>query len=252
MKMTRNTGNKMPEAYLNGLIPTLNFTGFMVNFLDDYARGFIEFAGSGDVTVLDLGCAYGVAAIPALEAGARVVASDLDQRHLDILAGRVDEKPRKNLQCVQGKLPDMDFAADSFDAILCSRVLHFLEGDDIDTATGKMFRWLKPGGRITLVCDTPYGIWRNVAPVFEANRKKGERWPGAVKDLSPYLPEGARGKPAKGPAFMNLLDVVLLKRICSEAGFVVQRSGFIDRSDLSGVGRMDGRENAGVDAIKPK
>ena len=50
---------------------------------------------------------------------------------------------------------------------------------------------------------------------------------------------------------MNLLDPDLLTRICEDAGFTVRRASFIDRSDFSGTGRMDGRENAGVFAIKP-
>jgi hypothetical protein len=54
-----------------------------------------------------------------------------------------------------------------------------------------------------------------------------------------------------GPPFMNLLDPELLSRICSDAGFDVERAGFIDRSDFRGLGRMDGRENAGIMATKP-
>jgi len=249
--MTGDTGNEMPEAYLNGLIPTLNFTGFMVNFLDDYAREFVTLAGKTGATVLDMGCAYGVAAIAALKAGAQVVACDLEQRHLDILSGRIDDRLAARLACVEGKLPQIDFQPESFDAILCSRVLHFLQGSEIDLAAGKMFRWLKTGGRLILVTDTPYGIWRNAVPEFERNRGNGARWPGAIRDLSIFLPESAAGKPAKGPAFMNLLDVELLERICTEAGLTVLRSGFIDRSDLTGIGRMDGRENAGIVAVKP-
>lgn len=47
------------------------------------------------------------------------------------------------------------------------------------------------------------------------------------------------------------MDTELLSRTCEEAGFQVQRASFIDRSDFAGMGRMDGRENAGVMAIKP-
>jgi hypothetical protein len=50
---------------------------------------------------------------------------------------------------------------------------------------------------------------------------------------------------------MNLLDPELLARICTDAGFEVKRMSFIDRSDFRGLGRMDGRENAGVWAVKP-
>jgi len=50
---------------------------------------------------------------------------------------------------------------------------------------------------------------------------------------------------------MNLLDDELLQRTCIEAGFTVERASFIDRPDFGGLGSMDGRENAGVIAVKP-
>ncbi len=51
---------------------------------------------------------------------------------------------------------------------------------------------------------------------------------------------------------MNLLDTDLLMRTCVEAGFRIERASFIDRSDFVGLGSMDGRENTGVLAIKPR
>ena len=112
--------------------PTLNDTGFMFQRRDDYANEFIEFAGSCRDPVLEVGCAFGVATQPALAAGARVVACDLDQRHLDILWDETPAADRERLECVQGQLPYVDFDADRFGAILCSRVLHFLDGSAID------------------------------------------------------------------------------------------------------------------------
>jgi len=69
--------------------------------------------------------------------------------------------------------------------------------------------------------------------------------------LENYLPNFPADRPIKGPPFMNLLDTELLMRTCTEAGFSIERASFIDRSDFAGLGRMDGRENAGVLAIKP-
>lgn len=60
--------------------------------------------------------------------------------------------------------------------ILCSRVPHFLSGEAIDVAVAKMAAWLKPGGRLYIVTDTPYGIWRNFIPVFEQRKREGARW----------------------------------------------------------------------------
>lgn len=145
----------------------------------------------------------------------------------------------------------MDFQQGRFGAILCSRVLHFLDGSAVSTSVRKMYDWLRPGGHLYLVADTPYGIWRNFIPVFEQKRARGDRWPGLMIGLENYLPFAPTGRPMKGPPFMNLLDPELLERSCREAGFEILRSSFIDRSDFQGLGRMDGRENAGVLARKP-
>jgi SAM-dependent methyltransferase len=142
------------------MIPTLNGTGFMFEVRDTFTNDFISHAGRSSHPVLELGCAYGVASIPALEAGARVVASDMEPQHLEILKSKVPPHLLDQLTLVVATLPQADFPAGAFGAILCSRVLHFLDGDDIDTSVGKMAQWLAPGGRLYLIADTPYGIWR--------------------------------------------------------------------------------------------
>lgn len=231
--------------------PTLNDTGFMFEVLDEYADDFIHFAGRSPDPVLEIGCAFGVATLPALAAGATVTACDLEQRHLDILRENTPPGDRERLTCVQGALPGVEFPAAAFGAILCSRVLHFLDGAAVDASVRKMFRWLKPGGRLYLVADTPYGVWRRFIPVFEARLKRGDRWPGIMCGIENYLPQRPTDRAVGGPPFMNMMIPDLLARSCREAGFSVERAGFIDRSDFAGLGRMDGRENAGVLARKP-
>jgi SAM-dependent methyltransferase len=233
------------------MVPTLNGTGFMFQNRDGYAEEFIWTAGRMADPVLDLGCAYGVATIPALEAGATVVASDMEQQHLNILREKVPDSLRRNLTCRAGQLPEIDFEPEQFGAILCSRVIHFLTGEQIDQSIAKIYRWLKPGGKFFLVADTPYGIWRKAIPQFEEGKRTGVRWPGYIAGLHNYLPNwSSEQKPIEKPPFMNLMDVELLKRICTEAGFRVRRATFIDRSDFNGMGRMDGRENVGALAVK--
>jgi SAM-dependent methyltransferase len=145
----------------------------------------------------------------------------------------------------------MDFPPGKYGAILCSRVLHFLTGDDVDASVRKMATWLAPGGRLYLVADTPYGVWRGKIPEFEAGKASGERWPGMMVGLHNYLAGGKPAKPIEKPPFMNVLDPDLLARTCTEAGLLVQDAAFISRPDFAGLGRMDGRENAGVVAVRP-
>jgi len=235
----------------NGMVATMNDTGFMFEVRDRFADDFIRHAGSSGLPSLELGCAYGVSTLPALEAGARITASDLDQRHLDILKSKVPAHLLPNLTLVQAALPGADFPRDHYEAILCSRVLHFLSGEDVDASVRKMAAWLRPGGRLYLVADTPYGIWRRAIPKFEAGKAAGERWPGLIIGLHNYLAGNAPAKPIEKPPFMNLMDPELLARTCWEAGLTVVDAAFIDRADFKGLGRLDGRENAGVVAVKP-
>jgi len=245
---------KMPVADfgVKTMVPTLNGTGFMFKVRDSFAEEWSSYAGTIGDPVLEVGCAYGVSVIPALEAGATVTACDMEQQHLDILADRVTDPAQKaRLTCKAGTLPDIDFAPSSFGAILCSRVLHFLSGEDIDASVANMARWLKPGGRLYLVADTPYGIWRNFIPHFVANREQGARWPGMMIGLHNWLPTPGIQKHIDKPPFMNLLDAELLARACREVGLTVERNAFIPRPDFKGMGYLDGRENAGVMALKP-
>ncbi len=250
-RFTRPKGN--PGWSGNGMVATMNGTGFMFEIRDRFADAFIQEAGQlgrEGRRVLEVGCAYGVSTLPALEAGALITASDLDPRHLDILRSKVPPHLLGNLELVAGALPHMDFPANTYSAILCSRVLHFLTGEDVDAAVRRMASWLAPGGRLYLVADTPYGIWRRKIPEFEAGKASGERWPGMMPGLHNYLAGNAPAKPIEKPPFMNVFDPDLLARTCRDAGLTVVEAAFISRTDFSGLGRMDGRENAGVLAIK--
>lgn len=54
-----------------------------------------------------------------------------------------------------------------------------------------------------------------------------------------------------GPPFMNLMSPQILCRTAREAGFDVRKCSYIDREDFNAKGRMDGRENCGIMAVKP-
>lgn len=234
----------------NGMVATLNGTGFMFERRDRFAEAFIAHAAEVGRPVLEIGCAYGVSTIPALERGAVITASDLDPRHLEILRSKVRPDLLPNLTLKPGALPDIDFPAKHYAAILCSRVLHFLTGEDVDASVRNMARWLAPGGRLYLVADCPYGIWRRAIPQFETGKANGERYPGLIVGLHNFL-ANPPSKPIEQPPFMNLMDPDILSRACREAGLEVIDAAFIPRPDFGGKGSMDGRENCGVIAVKP-
>ncbi len=239
----------LPDSPVKGLIPTLNKTGWMTESLDAYSKEFTGYAGiigADGYESLDIGCAYGVATLAALEHGARICACDIEPRHLDILQQRVPAAAADRCRCVQGALPAVDFPAGHFGAILAARVLHFLGGTDIELTVHKMAQWLRPGGRLYLVADTPYtGPWYVHAARYEARKAAGDPWPGLCDDYAALLPNGT--DPSGHPTFINPLDPDILQRVCSGAGLNIMQAAFL----ASGTPRARGNEHAGVVAVKP-
>ena len=234
-----------PEPFMKGMIPTLNHRGFMLDTLDNYSREFAEYAGSIDEEVLDIGCAYGIATQAALASGAQVLACDMDEGHLEVLAQETADEMRDRLRTAVGVLPEVDFPDGSFGAALCSRVLHFLLGEEIRESVSKMYRWLIPGGRLYLVADSPYsGFWFSAAPEYERRKAAGEEWPGFLEDVTQLLPDKKR--PDGMLPYLNPLDADTLSRECQRAGFVIEKAELFARD-----GSAKGRDHAGIIARKP-
>jgi SAM-dependent methyltransferase len=234
-----------PKPFIAGLVPTLNHRGFMSESLDYFSSRFVEYAGACDAPVLDMGCAYGIATRAALERGARVHACDMEEGHVEILMAETPLAMRPRLTISVGSLPDVNFPDGAFGAVLCSRVLHFLLAAEIRTTLGKMHRWLRPGGRLFLVADTPYsGFWFSGAPAYEQRKAAGDEWPGLIEDIAVYFKDGRC--PEGMLRYLNPLDPDILARESGNAGFSVAEAGFTGRADDRAA-----KHHAGVIAIKP-
>jgi SAM-dependent methyltransferase len=236
----------LPESYVEGLIPTLNKTGWMTETLDTYSQEFTRYAGSINTEVLDIGCAYGVATLAALDAGASVLACDMEPRHLEILEKRVPVEQQERFRCSPATLPGVNFPPHRFGAILAARVLHFLNGAQIESAVHKMHDWLQPGGQLYLIADTPYtGPWYIHADRYEQRKAAGDPWPGYVDDYISLLPAGT--DPEGHPGFINPLDPDILSRVCNASGLEIISADFLS----SATKRAKGKEHAGVIARRP-
>ena len=87
----------MPTPEVSGFVRTLNNMGYMTSALDPYSLAFTTFAPAAPGPALDIGAAYGIATLAALAGGARVIANDIDARHLDILSSRAPQEFRSRL-----------------------------------------------------------------------------------------------------------------------------------------------------------
>ena len=234
----------MPNPEPNGFIKTLNNMGYMTSGLDAYSQAFVDFAPAAPGPALDIGAAYGVASLAALSRGARVIANDIDDRHLEILRGRAPEHIQSRLSLMPGSFPDgIDFAPESVGAVLICRVMHFFDGPAIERAAAKAMRWLAPGGKVFAVGETPFiGTAKGFFPTYEARVKAGEPWPGIVENVGAHDPKRAGNLPSR----MHLLDEPTLRRVFTQAGFVVEKAGTFARPEFPPDIQLDGRESVGL------
>lgn len=254
----------MPDE-VRGMIPTLNGTGTMTKQLLACSEAFVDYVADCKGEVLDLGCAYGAASLAALERGARVLAVDMDPRHLDLLEQQAAGEARQRITTEVGMLPELDYADHRFAAIHAGRVLHFLSPEDLQQTFARMYRWLKPGGKLFVTCDTPYfPHWVAKLAEYEAAKAQGDPWPGYIPDLENFLSDissgegyartaGLRAKEGlKGVPRINLTDPGILRREASQAGFDVEKAEFEGLAiEVKGRKISDGFEHVALIAVKP-
>lgn len=230
---------------MNERVKTQNGCGWTTDQSNPITDEMLKFiAASESPTILDIGAAYGVATLPALRAGATVVANDIEPSHLvDIARMASQENLEGRLTTQLGRFPFVR-ALEELDAIHCSNVLHFLSGKELLLAFSYARHALLPGGKIFIQVGTPYaGHVRKFFPIYEGRLLRGDAWPGEIDDTRPFMAEEIRGEV---PRFLHLLDRKTLCGALQLAGFQIERASYYSRPGLPEVCRNDGRENLGV------
>lgn len=229
-------------------IPTLNKTGYMATHLDMISRAFVNHAAQCNEWVLDVGAAYGITTLAALSAGAHIVCNDIEPKHLDVVKFNVPKKYQEKLILAPGHFPnDPIFKNNFFDAILLCRLLHIFTGEEIENTIKKSYEFLKPGGKLFIVADTPY--LQNIAaflPEYQKRKQLKEKWPGLIEDVQQYVSSGVE----HFPPFINLLDDEILSRTLNENNFKIERLEYLNRQDYPEDRQLDGRECVGAIAVK--
>ena len=100
---------------------------------------------------LDLGCGYGWhCAYAAGHGAARVLGTDISQKMLETARAR---NPGPSIEYQQAAMEDLRFPDGSFDVVLSSLALHYVE--DFQTLVRSIGRWLAPGGRFVFSVEHP-------------------------------------------------------------------------------------------------
>jgi SAM-dependent methyltransferase len=231
-------------------IPTHNQTGWASNQLNELSERFV--AHCGDVThpVLDIGAAFGIASLAAIESGATVIANDLEPSHLAEIAKSVPPGQSSKLILLPARFPrQLRFAESSLSAVHASNVLHFLTATQLEQGLTAVAHWLIPGGKLFIQASTPWQApFQSFIPIFEARRDAGEPWPGWIEDTAAF---STHRKLGQIPTSIHLLDERTLRRHAEDAGLVVEEAYLYRRRDLPASLFLDGRECTALIARKP-
>lgn len=245
--MTTHRG--WPHEIEEGLIPTDNAMGIMTEELSPAAEAFVALAGTARRPLLEIGAAYGNATLPALAAGATVIANDLSSSELEVLTSAVPASDLRRLVPVPARFPDeLRLAENSLTGVLAAQVLHFLDGPTLERAFAAVHGWLEPGGAFFVLVMTPsLSYYRRLRPAYEERAARGERWPGMFDPRTVVPPEWQQ----RLPAMVHLFEKDVLQRCAAGAGFVVETMEYFCFRRFPAQHRTDGREYIAMTARKP-
>lgn len=211
-----------------GHVATHNGKGIQMASPNPLIDIWIEDGFDGVFPLFDIGAAYGANTLPALKHGADVVAIDCDDTHLEYIrkAWELERSPYEGkLTTAYAQLPALEIPETlRSSGILCSEVIHFLTGDEIEESFRRFHEVLVPGGALCVTCADASAV--GMESMFESRRTEGYRWPGELtpdefetfmcrieKELG--LPREAR------PAYLHTFSPELIARTAKEAGFRV-------------------------------
>jgi Methylase involved in ubiquinone/menaquinone biosynthesis len=197
-------------------------------------RAFVSFAYQFEAPCVDVGAAFGVASLHAIEQGVKhVIAIDPEQSHLDYIEHQFNSSRQHMEQTVQlerGYFPKtINLDNYTVSAILISRVLHFLRGQEITDLLRQAYHILMPGGRIFISTISPYiKLLSNHIETYEENENSGGiEWPGEIADLRKYLPSRDHKHNQK---FGHVLTPRVLSKHLEKVGFEIMTAEFSTRT----------------------
>lgn len=102
-----------------------------------------------DRTILDLGCGTGRLTLPLAEAGKEVTAVDYVEPLLTALTAEAKRKGLQNIQTFCAACTDpLPVACSSFDVVLISGLMTYLNDADVDLLIANAARLIRPAGKI--------------------------------------------------------------------------------------------------------
>jgi SAM-dependent methyltransferase len=250
-----------PDEKKGHFLKTYNPTGgYTILPEDQYSKAFIKFVNKlakHDVKVLEIGAGFGAATLQVLSTGATVYCNDIDPKNLAVIKKKSLELSttqfikEENLNLLPAEFPKelVCLPKGYFDAILISRVLHFLPGEKIEQSLQQISEYLKPNGKLFIVCETPFlKNWESFIPEYNRRVENGSYWPGEISNPMDFEKSG---RADSLPSFVHWLTKDILERSLKKSNFLIEDLSYIDRTNQFPKDLLwDGRESVGAVAIK--
>jgi ubiquinone/menaquinone biosynthesis C-methylase UbiE len=240
--------------------------GFTTTACDRISQKFIQHAGKcakHGGKALEIGAAFGAATLESVTRGATVFCNDLEPRNLAVVRKRfleaIEDEPESitgdsdQLIFLPGAFPEecIGLPENHFDASLICRVLHFFSGIKIEESLTLLYKLLVPGGKIYLVCETPYlKNWQSFIPEFKKRVSDGMEWPGEITNPQDFE---SSGRAQSLPQFVHWMTKEVLERSLTRAGFFVEQCAYINRQGQFPGDLLlpeEGKESVGAIGVK--
>jgi ubiquinone/menaquinone biosynthesis C-methylase UbiE len=231
----------------------MNGYGLATSIFDPFTKKFIEFSKSltEEGHVLEIGAAYGAVSQNILAENDEVslTINDMEPKHLSIFLKNL-KTFRPGITVKAGIFPEqLDFKENSFDAILMARMLQYVAPKKLPEVVKKIHFWLKPNGKIYVVCKTPYiQLLSDFIPIYESRKACGKDFPGLINGLKSKVHQKANFDHI--PDFINVFDPDVLLKLFNQAGFKIDACEFINRFDFPTDIALSGKEEVGLIATK--
>lgn len=243
---------KIPHPEPDGRVQTLNKKGAMSPILDELTLSFLDFGKNKKV--LEIGGAYGFVMSQMLSRNPKTIyhINDLNEQHLLIAAhsisnSNLEYNTLKNLKFIHEDVLKLDIN-EKYDAILISRVLHFMSPENLNLVVNKLNGLLKSGGRVYVIAITPYvKRYEKFINEYESRIKAGNyEYPGYVDSLRKWLNVEATSSSQisaiSDDPFM-FLDESVITKLFSRHGFKIISCKTMPLGYESESWSLDGREN---------
>lgn len=162
-------------------VPTLNQFGYMKSELEYFGNSFLARAKNAEKPVLEIGPAYGWLTHRALETGATIIASDISKEHLEILVKNTPKEYLNKLYLYLGAFPnEVDFESASLDTVMMARIMHFLDGENLEKGLAKVHDWLVPDGQLIATNCSIYhsSVKEKMSKIFQERISSNKKWAG--------------------------------------------------------------------------